>query len=211
MFWTHVYDLLIKCSVLSLSILFLISVPFFEDKGILVGLLSLAISVLSYILIFRTIGSYLYCRITLKMSLNFNQAKNLNAALSPSPFQFSNFNWLPLVEVKYLEEDKKYETALSLLNNWQLEKATLKSKKIEKFKNSSLAIKAIDILSFIIVIGSFVTTVFQLPPATFFIKFYCNFFDTEKYSAMLLSIIVLIIVLLPILLLRKLIEKSVNK
>lgn len=211
MFWTHVYDLLIKFSVLSLSIIFLISIPFFENKGILVGLLSLVISILSYILFLRTTGSYLYCRLALKMGIIFNQAKNLNAAIAPSPSQFSNFNWLPLTEVKYLEEDKKYETALSLLNNWELEKATHKSKEIEKFNNNSLAIKILDIISIIIVFASFFTTVFQLPPATFLIKFYCNFFNTEKYSVTLISVIMIIIVLLPLLPLRKLIDKSANK
>ncbi len=208
MFWTHIYDLVMKIGVLFLSIIILHNIPFLEDKGIVVTCVSLIISVVSYILFLRTLGSYLYCRLSLKMPINFKQAEALNEALAPNPFPFTNLLWLPLKEVKDLHVEHKYETAIALLYQWKLDKQRKREEQINQSKNNSPIIKGLERLSVVIVLASFATSFLKLPPATFVIQYYCNLFDTNEYSPFFISCIMTIVCLLPIILIKRKLENK---
>jgi hypothetical protein len=52
------------------------------------------------------------------MNINYKKAKVLNPALSPNPFSLKGYTWLPLKEIKSLDNNVKYETAVRLMHNW---------------------------------------------------------------------------------------------
>ena len=116
--WTHLYDLIAKLGTLFLSLFILTNIPFIMDNSVLVPVLAIIITVLAYILNLRTLSSLLYCKFTLGMNINFKEAKELNPALSPNPFSLNGYTWLPLKEIKSLDNNVKYETALRLMHNW---------------------------------------------------------------------------------------------
>jgi len=203
MFWTHFYDLIVKFGILFLSIFAMTSFPFYDDYAILLILIALAISIVSYIYFFRTLGSYLYCRLTLMMPVDFNKAKKLNPALSPNPFSFSGLEWLPLQEVKHLESDMKFARSIELLDLWTKQRKLKRQEQIDKFKNNSTATKIYEISLGVICIGLLITSIFNVPPASYLINYYCELFDTNEYHPILIGFVMIIIFLLPILIIKK--------
>ncbi len=203
MFWTHFYDLIVKFGILFLSIFAMTSFPFYDDYAILLILTSLAISSISYIYFLRTLGSYLYCRFTLKMPVDFKQAEKLNAALSPNPFTLLGLEWLPLNEVKHSEADMKFERAIELLEIWTEQKKLKRQEQIDKFKNNSTATKIYEISLGLICVGLLLTSFFNVPPASYLISYYCELFDTNEYHPILIGCLMIIIFLLPILIIKK--------
>ena len=120
--WTHLYDLIAKLGTLFLSLFVLTNIPFISDNSVLVPILAITITAVAYIFYLRTLASLLYCKFTLGMNINFKEAKELNPALSPNPFSLKGYNWLPLKEIKSIDKNVKYETALRLMQNWQKNK-----------------------------------------------------------------------------------------
>lgn len=140
------------------------------------------------------------------MTIDFTQAKKLNDALSPNPFPFTSLKWLSLKEVKGLDKENKYNAAIELLDKWTEEKRVNREAQIEKFKNSLGQSKVFEVVMSLLVVICFITNFLNLPPASFAIKYYCNFFDTDKYSPMLIGGILTLILLLPVLLIKKIIK-----
>jgi hypothetical protein len=68
---------------------------------------------------------------------------------------------------------------------------------------SSMADKILQAVAVTIVVASFLTSLLELPPATFLIKYYCSIFDTDRYSPIVIGGIMVIVGLLPILLIKK--------
>jgi hypothetical protein len=138
------------------------------------------------------------------MKVDFQQAGSLNEALSPYPFP--SLEWLPLEEIRNIKKEDRYETAISLLNSWKQQK--LKQKQIEKSKNSSSFIKGMEVVMIIWVIFSFLTSFLALPPATFFIAYYCTFLSTDSYSPVLIGCLMTLVLSGPIWIVRKYLERK---
>lgn len=204
MIWTHIYDLIVKFGILFLSIFALNLIPFFEGHGGIVVILSIILSIATYILFLRTLGSYLYSRFTLKMKITIGQAKSLNSGLAPIPFQFGDFKWLPLTEIKHIDNNK-YELALSLITQWNMERR----EKWQKTKERSTGlVKYIEFLIVAIYLGMLAISHFNIPPASYLIDFYCNIFNTNKYSPMLIGSLASLIFILPLSIIKKSIQKK---
>lgn len=206
MIWTHIYDLIVKLGTLFLSIFALTLIPFFEEQGVLIVILSIIFSVIAYTIFLRTLGSYLYCRLTLKMPVTMKQAKTLNKGLAPIPFQFGDFSWLPLTEVKNID-DNKYDMALSLIDQWTMKRRERWQKIIEQ---STGFVKFIEILMAVIFIGMLATSHFNIPPASYIIELYCKIFDTNEYHPMLIGSLTSFIFIFPLILIKKVIQKKQN-
>jgi hypothetical protein len=201
--WTHIYDLTVKIGVIVLSVITFTNTPYFEDYPILLISLSLAVSIFLYLIFLRTLGSYLYCRINLKMPVSLDRAKALNDALSPNPFSIYGHEWLHLKEVKYLDDDKKYATALQMLEQWRIEKITERKKQVEDFKNASPLSKAYQVAIVLMAVVFLLTSFLNIPPASYVIRYYCQLFDTDEYSPILIGCLMILAALLPILLIKK--------
>lgn len=202
MFRTHIYDLIAKLGILFISIPVLINLPYIDHPAFLFIMIAL-ISVVFYIFFLRTLGSYLYCRLTLKMNIRFNEAKALNEALSPNPFRYFDMKWLPLKEVKALEESKKYPAALELLAVWTEERKQRRQAQKDTFNNNPAFIKVLDVLTVLVCLGFLATSILDLPPASYVIRLYCHVFDTTHYSPMLIGMLMTLVVVLPIFFYKK--------
>jgi hypothetical protein len=203
MFWTHIYDSILKAGFWLILMLTLLSIPYFEESMMLVLLISTVISIVAYVLFLRTFGSYLYCRFTLKMKVTFQEAKALNEALSPATLRYFDMKWLPLKEVKPLHESKKYAVALKMLNDWTEQRKQKRKEQKDTFKDSPLFIKLLDVLTVVSCVGFLVTSIFNLPPASYVINLYCGLFDTNKYDPMLIGMLMTLVVVLPVLFYKK--------
>jgi|SRR3954462_143521 hypothetical protein len=208
MIWTHFYDLIIKLFLLFVSILIVINIPFIDQQPILILFFILFISISSYILYLRTFSSFLYCRFTLKMNISMEEARKLNPALSPAPFSIGGLKWLPLKEVKTLPTDKKYEAALSLLENW------LKNKDVQKKVlqvETSTTIKILEYSVLVVFLYLLLASHFDLPPSHYFIMLYCKIFNTNEYSPMLITMLLTLVYCMPVLFIKKKILKNKKK
>jgi hypothetical protein len=196
MFYTHIFDAVLKLGILFLMIVLFVQFPYFEDSVIKI-MFAVVIALLCYIFFLRTFGSLLYARFILKMKVSFWEAKRLNVALSPNLLKYPNLQWLPLKEVKILAVEIKYTTALEIIYKWEQESLADKKIEIKKFNDSSNLSKTFQVLGVIYVIFCFVASIMELPPATYLIKFYCNLFDENKYPATLIALILILIVVVP--------------
>ncbi len=203
MFWTHTYDLIVKVVILLLSLLILIQIPFFEQHGIICITTSLMLFYFTYYFFFRTLSTFFYCRFTLKMNVSLSQAKQLNDAFSPvSPF---NMKWLPMDEIKRLDDSVKFVEALKIYKSWNEESIRNKKERILNIKKVTLKIKLLKVLYFILV-GYFITAGFlNLPPANFLTDIMNNIFESDGYNPILNSCILI----LPISLIFRLINKDI--
>lgn len=66
-------------------------------------------------------------------------------------------------------------------------------------------------IAILVTTGSFFTTFFELPPATFLIELYCRIFDTDSYPVTLIGLILILIILIPLALLKKLYDNKIAK
>jgi hypothetical protein len=101
------------------------------------------------------------------LELVLDQAKALNDALSPNPFSIYGHEWLHLKEVKALEDDKKYDAALQMLEQWRKEKTAERKKQVDDFKNAPPLSKAFQILIVLMVILFLLTSFLNIPPASY--------------------------------------------
>lgn len=206
MIWTHLYDLIIKIALLLTSILILTNIPFFEEHNLalIISLFSLWIGL--YLLFGRTIGSYLYAKLSLKMDVSFKKAKELNIALSPLPKTFPLQQWVPLKEVIAVQKDLRFDKAIELINIWQ---ANLKKEKeLNSEKENPKQSKLITVIIGLILFGCFASSFYNLPPASYFIKYYCKTFDTDQYPLIITTLLTFLFCLFPIAIVIKFIKKS---
>ncbi len=203
MFWTHIYDSILKAGFWALIVVVWLNVPFLEDSVLLGFLFSTIITFIAYIFFLRTFGSYLYCRFTLKMNISFREAEALNEALCPNPFRFFDMKWLPLKEVKSMEEDKKYQAALNLLETWSEERKQKRQSQKDTFNNSPVFIKALDVLTVVACIVFLTTSIFNVPPASYVINWYCALFDTNEYHPVLIGMLMTLVVVIPVFFYKK--------
>ncbi|MBS1512884.1 MAG: hypothetical protein JST86_18725 [Bacteroidetes bacterium] len=202
MVWTHIYDLLAKLLSLAITAVILQLLPLYDLGTPVIALITIGISVSIYIVFFRTLGSYCYCRWKLGMPVTFNEAKILNNALSPNPFRNPGSKWLTLQEVKSMQTEDKYASALQLLQQWEEKKEKVKQEESEKQQNKTAGEKFFEILTVVIIISVFLTVFFEQPPATYVIQYYCKLFDTQEYSPILIGGIMVLVILLPLLLIK---------
>lgn len=119
MIWTHIYDLLLKLLTLFACIVLLIQVPNLEDHGVMLLLIVLLTWFVAYHFAVRTLATYLYCRLTLRMDIHLKQAKQLNNAFSPSLPR--SMKWLPMKELRHLDSPDKFSIALKMYQHWAAE------------------------------------------------------------------------------------------
>lgn len=204
MFWTHKYDLIFKIVNLIISILILVELDY-QDYNVaffIIGIM--ALFSIFYFLFFRTISSYLYSKFTLKMDLTFAQAKKLNGAFSPI-FNY-NFKWLPLKEIKNIDNDLKYKTALMIYEEWDLGNKFFFRENLKEFKNSEIAAKVWTITMYLL-IGFFgLASILNIAPASYITEWYCRTFETLSYYPM----INLLILCIPVVLINKYLEKKLG-
>jgi len=204
MFFTHIFDIIFKLISIIISIFgILILIEFYND-ALAAFIISFVFSILLYGLIFRTIASLLYARFYLKMELNYLQAKELNIALSPI-FSLGN-KWLPLLEIKEIETDYKYETALKLIENWKLEQKNEQQKIKQNFNDASIKTKILTIIMYGLVLYIFLAVFMHWYPMSLLNEFYMNLFNTNEYYPMLNGMITE----LPIILFFNLIDKNIS-
>lgn len=195
MVWSHFYDLVAKLASLVLSILIICKISFLENNPISLIVTIIAFFLFLYIFCFRTLGSWLYCNINLKMKVSMSQAKDLNYALSIlNPLRKE---WLSLKEVKSLPVEERFNTAKQLTNEFLAREKRDKKKDFENFKSYSPIHKAGLILFGMLVIGLLIVSELNLPPASYLTELYTNFFETDCYYPML-NWIILVLPLLVI-------------
>lgn len=207
MFWTHIFDLLLKLAILFLNIICLISfLPKFQYHDIVCICLSILLSSIIYVYFLRTLGSYLYCKLVLKMNISFNEAKQLNPSLAPYPFNLTRFEWLPFTEIKSIPKEKRFHQMLQIQNDWQNNKKQEYIQQKNNFLNANTTLKVIQYLIWTLVGVFFITSYLQVPPAIYIINLYCTILDTNEYSPMFIGSI-LTLLLTPI---HLYIQKRIN-
>src|SRR6187399_563137 len=98
MAWTHLYDLLLKLATLFALIGLGVLLPLSDVHGAWITLGALVAYFIGYNRFVRTLSTWLYCRLTLRMEVNIAQARTLNDAFTPGwPMQRQ---WLPMKDLK---------------------------------------------------------------------------------------------------------------
>ena len=187
MFWTHLYDLIFKLISFAMVLAVVLSISFFEEKNIAVALIIAVLYFLVYNYVFRTFASYLYCRLTLKMNVTLNQAKQLNNAFSPL-FPI-NLQWLPMRELRNMDDAVKYQVALHLYNEWIEERRLYWINITQDFKNSSSGTKLLTFTMYGFVVYFMLAGILNWQPVLFLGRVYCIIFYSNTYPPFLIGII----------------------
>lgn len=116
--YSHLFDIIGKLGMIFLAIIIGVEVPWLEKMGFAPVLVLIIIFLGLYYLYGRTLTTYLYCRFSLGMILPLEQAKTLNDAFSP----ILGTQWLPMKELKTVDDHLKYETALAIFQDWKKKK-----------------------------------------------------------------------------------------
>jgi len=204
MIWTHIYDLILKLTTLFLSIIILIPIPYLGDNGIVVVILGIILFFVIYNLFVRTLATYLYCKFTLKMNIDLSQAKQLNEAYSPI-FPMT-MKWLPMKELKNIDETIKYQTALDTYRNWDEQNKQNRKQQLQDFKNAGQKTKILTVIMYVLVVYFMIAGFMDLPPANYLTLGYCKLFDTENYYPLLNCFILVI----PTIILFKAFDKNIK-
>ena len=94
MAWTHVYDLLLKLATLLALVGLGVLLPVADGEVGWVIVSALVLYFIAYNWFVRTLSTWLYCRLTVRMELTIVQARSLNDAFTPAwPMQRE---WLPM-------------------------------------------------------------------------------------------------------------------
>ncbi len=204
MIWTHIYDLILKLVTLLLSIIIMIQFPFSQNYAVISIIIGVILFFVSYHYFIRTLATYLYCKMTLRMNVNFSEAKQLNNAFSPL---FSlHMQWLPMTEIKSLNDSKKYDAALDIYKRWDEEKKKERAQHMQDFKSSGKWTKILTITMYCFVVYFVVATFMNLPPADFVTEVYCRIFSTDNYYPILTGLVLV----LPTILIFKRIDKNIK-
>ena len=204
MIWTHAYDLILKLITMFLAIFFLLQIPYLEDQSAIVIILGIILFFVIYNLFARTLATFFYCKFTLKMDIDLNQAKQLNEAFSPI-FPL-NMKWLPMKELKDIEDANKFQIALDTFTNWDKQNKQKRKQQLQEFKNAGQKTKILTAIMYVLV-GYFMIAAFMnLPPANYVTLAYYKLFDTDKYYPILNCISLVI----PTILLFKAFDKNIK-
>jgi hypothetical protein len=211
MAWTHKFDLLFKLIAIAICVALLVLFGDYLDQiqnhyvhmaTFIVVIIT--VFVLIYYPLLRSLGTYCYANFTLKMKINFAQAKKLNSAYSP--FILSSRDWLPMTELAQDDVTMKYEKALAIYEMYDTEKRHERIKDKHGFKESSLVRKILKIVSVVLMCGAFITGILNLPPSSYISNFYCKLFDTNSYFPMLN----IVLMILPIAIIFTLIDNKLK-
>ncbi len=208
--WTHLYDLILKFLSLILILFLVLAVPGLIDHPFIAFLFLSVLWSLSIIYVVRTPGSWLYCRIRLKMPVSFSQASKLNHVLSPNPFLFKlhGQEWQPLLEVLEVESEERFDLAMEIADIWEINRA-LKAHQTKKvLRNAPVKSKFILLIMGVVVAYCFIAAFAELPPANYYIRLYCQVLDTREYSVSLIACLMILTIIGPIALFKKLIQRG---
>jgi len=198
--WTHIYDLLVKAIALALSFVLFEGILNIEADQWLMVTGVLLVSVLLYYAVLRTLGSYLYALISLQMPINWRQARSLNKALSP----VLDMRWLPMKEVKAVKEPLRYEAALRLCSDWDLERRQKRGDQLAWFQKLDGLSQVVNVVLVLLFLAIMTVSILNVAPASYVTEAYCTFFNTEEYYPMLNMLILMLPLLGAAFLLSKL-------
>ena len=205
MMWTHLYDLVLKLVTMFLVIVLIVQVPVVGSNAFVGILLVIILFFVSYYLLIRTLATYLYCKLTLKMNLRFKQAKKLNDAISPV---FSlDMQWLPMTEIKALDDNIKYKVALNTYAIWKEEKQKKMQQRLLDFKAAGQQSKTLTVVQYVLVAYIAIASFMNLPPANYLTIAFCKLFDTDKYYPILNSFLLIV----PTLLIFKVLGRKLKR
>jgi hypothetical protein len=206
MVWTHFFDLLFKLISIIPTLFIIITVmfPIFADEGsvILLVVFMLGFWYVIYKYLFRTLATYLYCRISLKMKVSFEEARQLNEAYTP----IFGMKWLPMKELRNARNIDKYQVALGIFRAWDEERRQDRQQAWAEFNHSGLGTRALTVLKYLLIVYFCIAVINGWPPADFLISVYCRLFDTERYYPAL----IMIILILPVVWIFKAIDKNIK-
>jgi len=121
------------------------------------------------------------------MKLNLMQAKQLNNAFTP--MSLVNMNWLPMKNLKTMDDSLKFQLALDTFKNWNEENKLKLNQQLQEFKNLKFTTKLLNILFLVLIVYILIASFFELPPTSYVINAYCLLFDTNKYHPILIGLI----------------------
>jgi len=138
------------------------------------------------------------------MNVELAQAKRLNDAFSPVfPLQLK---WLPMKELKNIDDTNKYQIALDTYKNWEEENKQNRKQQLQDFKNAGQRTKILTVIMYVLVVYFMIAGFMNLPPANYLTLAYGQLLNTNAYYPFLNS---LILVILTILLFRAL-DKNIK-
>ncbi|MFM7022980.1 MAG: hypothetical protein ACKOXB_08370 [Flavobacteriales bacterium] len=117
------------------------------------------------------------------MKVSFKQAKVLNPSLSP--LLSYDLKWLDMLEIKQITPTLKYETAVTIQENWFKDRKEKRTEAKRKLKGESILKKLLLLLILIIISGVIISGFLNLPPLSYLTDAYCYLFDTDHYYPML--------------------------
>jgi len=139
------------------------------------------------------------------MNLRFKQAKKLNDAISPV---FSlDMQWLPMTEIKALDDNIKYKVALNTYAIWKEEKQKKMQQRLLDFKAAGQQSKTLTVVQYVLVAYIAIASFMNLPPANYLTIAFCKLFDTDKYYPILNSFLLIV----PTLLIFKVLGRKLKR
>ena len=189
-FWTHIYDLLMKViSLIATAAIVICIVQSLHLTRHVVGLIAassvLVIGIPLYLFIFRTIGSLLYCRISLRAKFSFSEARQFDSVLAPMIPQL----WCPLTEVREVAEQEKFAEALRRAEFWKQERVQFKLDRAVRLGEQTGTFRLVRGVLMALTFIGFAMGFFVIPPFDKLADFQASFGDDHKYSPMLNGIL----------------------
>ncbi len=168
--WTHIFDLLTKLILIILLACSILIGQYVSSWGVVYTLLFGLVSMLFYWFILRTIGSWVYCFLILRMRIGWKKAAQLNGAFSP----ILDSTWLPMLELKNLSNKDKYQQALNIYQLHRKEQKETKLKYKKDWEKLSKEKKVIIVLLNAMILSSVIIIIFDLPPIETVNNLYCR-------------------------------------
>lgn len=166
MFFSHIYDNILKIATLFLCAVLSLAIPGFEDNTLFVLAFMLALFLIVYFAFVRTVATFLYCRFTLKMPLTLSQARQLNEAVTP--VFFWQMKWLPLAEIKDMEPSLKFGKTLELYAAWKETNRQERKQNWVDFKQAGTRTKLLTVIMYFLVGYLSLASFFSWPPVNIF-------------------------------------------
>src|ERR1043165_826831 len=201
--YTHIYDAFMKLLAIALCATLTLQIMAIDDPGLPLLLGVLMLSVLLYYALLKTLGTWLYCKFTLKMDLTFAQARTLNGAFAPV---WSN-QWLPMKELKDIDDSIKYETALKIYEHWKETGERVKQTVKVEFAPKSNKTKVLTVIMYSLFVVFFITSIANVPPSSYIADMWMRIWGDNKYN----PIVNWAILILPTYFIFKGIDPNVGK
>jgi len=140
--------------------------------------------IIVYLKITRTLGSWLYCKYTLKIDLDFNQAKQLNRVLAPlNPAR----EWLDLKDYKNYHGADAFESLLKAANLFDDYNKVKTFEKLQQFKSMSVSKKILQIGYFLSVLFWISASLFNIYPCSLSNDLLSAYIPLDKTTIKLLT------------------------